>query len=347
MACSLIFSLDGSSFDERSNETDVNDFGRILQSVETMIANPYRKILKRPRSDSEAPHDGDVPIRVERPPRCPQSRFVTKPLPTPPQNQFAADDILSMPAVNDADEYDDGGVDWDEALQVLDHLSSSQPPVSSNVPAAPLVESHDAGSLSEALATTAGSSTRKPLTVVNPYSRDSPRRTTISQKYPLPRAPSSVTNPPPLPPHSKTSFRNRAPEQPSKLPLSQTGPRRPQSTAIPSPQQMSPVPVAPSHSSSLNPIMIERPTTWQPTTATAAASSPSSARETTLPAALQFHPKQVEPVEDEYTASLIEYADLDAPLANGWTLFPHQKKAVKQALLMRRFILALDMGLVR
>jgi replicative superfamily II helicase len=42
---------------------------------------------------------------------------------------------------------------------------------------------------------------------------------------------------------------------------------------------------------------------------------------------------------------LVKNANLSAPLLNGWTLFPHQKKAILRSLLMRRFILALDMGL--
>ncbi|OEU17198.1 P-loop containing nucleoside triphosphate hydrolase protein, partial [Fragilariopsis cylindrus CCMP1102] len=42
---------------------------------------------------------------------------------------------------------------------------------------------------------------------------------------------------------------------------------------------------------------------------------------------------------------LIKNAKLSAPLKNGWTLFPHQKKAIVRALTMRRMILALDMGL--
>eukprot|EP00536_Pseudo-nitzschia_multiseries_P001399 jgi/Psemu1/180965/e_gw1.18.94.1 len=42
---------------------------------------------------------------------------------------------------------------------------------------------------------------------------------------------------------------------------------------------------------------------------------------------------------------LIKNARLSEPLPNGWTLFPHQKKAVIRALTMRRMILALDMGL--
>jgi SNF2 family DNA or RNA helicase len=41
----------------------------------------------------------------------------------------------------------------------------------------------------------------------------------------------------------------------------------------------------------------------------------------------------------------VKNARLTQPLDNGWTLFSHQKKAILQALLMRRMILALDMGL--
>ena len=53
----------------------------------------------------------------------------------------------------------------------------------------------------------------------------------------------------------------------------------------------------------------------------------------------------MQPINDEYRARLVKNANLSAPLLNGWTLFSHQKKAILRALLMRRFILALDMGL--
>jgi SNF2 family DNA or RNA helicase len=64
-----------------------------------------------------------------------------------------------------------------------------------------------------------------------------------------------------------------------------------------------------------------------------------------LPAALHFTPEQVQPVRDEYRDALVKNASLGAPLLNQWTLFPHQRKAILRALLMRRMILALDMGL--
>lgn len=64
-----------------------------------------------------------------------------------------------------------------------------------------------------------------------------------------------------------------------------------------------------------------------------------------LPSALKYDMSRVRPVTDGYRKDLLKHADLDAPLLNGWTLFPHQKKAVSCGILMRRIILALDMGL--
>jgi hypothetical protein len=46
--------------------------------------------------------------------------------------------------------------------------------------------------------------------------------------------------------------------------------------------------------------------------------------------------------EDE---RLIAAAGLDAPLSNGWTLYPHQRSAVVSCIVQRRAILAFDMGL--
>jgi SNF2 family DNA or RNA helicase len=64
-----------------------------------------------------------------------------------------------------------------------------------------------------------------------------------------------------------------------------------------------------------------------------------------LPREISYTPDEVKPIQDEYRMLLIKNAKLSAPLKNGWTLFPHQKKAIVRALTMRRMILALDMGL--
>ena len=64
-----------------------------------------------------------------------------------------------------------------------------------------------------------------------------------------------------------------------------------------------------------------------------------------LPQSLQFAPDSIRPVQDEHRKTLVKHADISKPLDNGWTLFNHQKKAILKGLAMRRFILALDMGL--
>lgn len=68
-------------------------------------------------------------------------------------------------------------------------------------------------------------------------------------------------------------------------------------------------------------------------------------RQLSLPTSLQFNPKLSEPVQDDKRQSLVKHANLSQPLLNGWTLFPHQKQAILAGLLMRRIILALDMGM--
>jgi SNF2-related domain len=66
----------------------------------------------------------------------------------------------------------------------------------------------------------------------------------------------------------------------------------------------------------------------------------------TLPPEIRFPSQDVaQPVQDEYRTDLIRNAALTEPLLNGWTLYSHQKRAVLVSLLMRRHILALDMGL--
>jgi hypothetical protein len=64
-----------------------------------------------------------------------------------------------------------------------------------------------------------------------------------------------------------------------------------------------------------------------------------------IPTDLQYDESRCLPIEDEHSNSLIENAELDQPLMNGWSLYDHQKEGVVRALRMRRLILAFDMGL--
>mmetsp|Transcript_19710 Transcript_19710/g.41386 ORF Transcript_19710/g.41386 Transcript_19710/m.41386 type:complete len:835 (-) Transcript_19710:1294-3798(-) len=60
---------------------------------------------------------------------------------------------------------------------------------------------------------------------------------------------------------------------------------------------------------------------------------------------LQYEESRCMPINDGHLEVLIENAELDKPLKNGWKLFDHQKEGVLRALKMRRLILAFDMGL--
>lgn len=60
---------------------------------------------------------------------------------------------------------------------------------------------------------------------------------------------------------------------------------------------------------------------------------------------LQYEESRCGPIKDGHLEVLIENAELDKPLKNGWKLFDHQKEGVLRALKMRRLILAFDMGL--
>lgn len=64
-----------------------------------------------------------------------------------------------------------------------------------------------------------------------------------------------------------------------------------------------------------------------------------------LPNELSYGPGDVKPINDSFRLKLIQNAEVAKPLLNGWTLYPHQKKAIIRSLTMRRMILALDMGL--
>jgi SNF2 family DNA or RNA helicase len=94
-------------------------------------------------------------------------------------------------------------------------------------------------------------------------------------------------------------------------------------------------------------LTLERPAHWTHDQLNPAPSRPQSSSSSTapIPRLLSYDLQRVKPVEDDLRSSLVKNARLSQPLQNGWTLFSHQKKAILQALLMRRMILALDMGL--
>jgi len=65
----------------------------------------------------------------------------------------------------------------------------------------------------------------------------------------------------------------------------------------------------------------------------------------TLPPDLHYEESRVLPIYDDDYETLLENANLDEELLNGWTLYEHQKEGVRRGLNMRRLILAFDMGL--
>jgi len=64
-----------------------------------------------------------------------------------------------------------------------------------------------------------------------------------------------------------------------------------------------------------------------------------------FPKELLYDENRTKPVQDDNRLKLIQAANLNATLDNGWVLLPHQKVGVLKALQMRRCILAFDMGL--
>jgi hypothetical protein len=64
-----------------------------------------------------------------------------------------------------------------------------------------------------------------------------------------------------------------------------------------------------------------------------------------LPKELRYTTDRTKAIKDEYRRTLSNNAILSSELKNGWTLFPHQKRAILMGLMKRRLILALDMGL--
>ena len=64
-----------------------------------------------------------------------------------------------------------------------------------------------------------------------------------------------------------------------------------------------------------------------------------------LPVDLAYDSSRIQPVDDEHREALVSNANVDQKLKNGWSLLPHQKKAVLRGIQFRRLILAYDMGL--
>ena len=106
-------------------------------------------------------------------------------------------------------------------------------------------------------------------------------------------------------------------------------------------------------------LRLERPQEWtnpstnlavtnpqhQPSSTRPQSSAATSTAQTSIPRILQYDRERTKPVEDDLRSTLVQNARLAQPLQNGWRIYSHQKKAILQALLMRRMILALDMGL--
>jgi SNF2-related domain len=82
-----------------------------------------------------------------------------------------------------------------------------------------------------------------------------------------------------------------------------------------------------------------------PATSVGSTSDAADPRQKSLPRELKFSLDVTKPIQDEYRADLVRHAALGEALCNGWTLYSHQKRAILVSLLMRRHILALDMGL--
>lgn len=236
---------------------------------------------------------------------------------------------------------DFGGIDWDAAVLQLDAPSSSKTTSATTKSVAPVAK--NGYSLTTATATTTGSSRMVDLTTNNKHSPTMTATTTGSGHL------VDLTDSPP-PPENNSKTRNPTAPVMTAVSLTTAGlvEQKP-------PLHSKPVAVSsPSKASLQPPAMLQRPTAW--TTGAAMSGSPASATsntayiaqdplQLTMPQVLQFDPGQVKPVNDEHRALLVKNANLSSPLLNGWTLFSHQKKAILRGLLMRRMILALDMGL--
>lgn len=223
-----------------------------------------------------------------------------------PFNEVAKDPTPVKPAAVNFDvSFDDGGIDWTEALQQIDKTVEEKQQTTKPGPVAPVIPP-----------------------------KDSPA----------------------------TSFHNKISNKAIVTSISNNDPPKPVNslqpkTTLPASRDQIAVTTKPSTSSKAAAVAVtlERPTQWSAQALAAKSSTAERAQQKLLqngsipkdqiPAAIRGTPERSEPIRDEYRSPLVKNARLSQPLDNGWKLFSHQKKAILRAILMRRMILALDMGL--
>lgn len=231
--------------------------------------------------------------------------------------------------------------DWDEAIRVADQsMASSQPssiagtqasrPTQGNsctsTSSAPGCPSHRKGLDSSMISNTHNVYNHPVIDVSHEESRQSEHKNAVStQRQQQSMSCNNSVYPPGKPPLNRTAQRHQNSSMASLRPAAWSN--NPQANSACASPQLSQQLLSKQRNA------VPSPTPHQ---------HPLIAR---LPVALRFDPEVIQPANDNYKKDLIKHASLGKPLANGWTLFDHQKKAVLKALLMRKFILALDMGL--
>lgn len=156
---------------------------------------------------------------------------------------------------------------------------------------------------------------------------------TIQQSHLRPQQPQPVHTQSTRPPCTSVQSHESSSLQKAAIPSNQL-PKRPPNDVTKRPFNMASI----------------RPTEWnatdnKPPPTTTTTNPPNDPRQVGLPPELLFDPQSVQPPNDPLRATLIQNANISHTLDNGWELFGHQKRAILQALVMRRKILALDMGL--
>lgn len=140
-----------------------------------------------------------------------------------------------------------------------------------------------------------------------------------------------------------TAQQQRQPDNNNNTRTMQSKPQQPSTTES---IQMTLSQTKPSSTAKAATLTLERPPQWKnPSTAEIVPKQPPSSAAAVLPRILQYDKERTKPIQDDLRSLLVKKARLTEDMQNGWTLFSHQKKAILRALLMRRMILALDMGL--
>jgi hypothetical protein len=302
-----------------------------------MIHNPYAKAAKRPRPNEIANRDSHPPPLQEQPCNNNNNDVLisnhdqhVNPVKNASVNNNITSNTSSLTNHEVFTDLFDTGIDWGAAIAIVDQQKEKVPRL--------LLSNHQLQQQQASISKkTMIPSSAPAVAIMNKETINQAIGKQLAQQMPQPSVSLSIPSqkpaaPPTRPPPQNNNNNSLASLRPPTWDKKSTS----------------------GHPSSHVSIGTKRPPTPS-TTTTITSASPASLKHlpstkqsiiSSLPPSLQFdYPIQPPNKDDNLRPILIQHATLSQPLDNGWTLFSHQKRAILRGLIMRRMILALDMGL--